>query len=344
MPGTQTPEDGVTPESLGASLDELVKAAAATDLLKGGATVDANRVESSGRVEGEDAKTATVTGGGRAPVPKAMDSMMIGKLADLGFDAGDIAAMAGALTGKAKDDEEEEDDSMEGYVGKMTAHAKGYADKNGGSMKGYMGYPGAHDVTPKMDKAGTVGGEPLAKAMDAYNADPDMGPLLDGTDFFAGFVKTTADQLDGVNATLKKGFGNQEHVNAAMAGAIHQTGTLIKSQSGIIEALGERLGLVERQPQQPRGATSASAAATLAKSMPGEAGAGGGEPLKKHEILSTLSYMNLEKGMREIGGERTAQIIGLLEGGNQCSEQALAAVNDFLMANPTEVQAARTYQ
>ena len=341
MPGTQTPEDGVTPDTLGLSIDELVAAADASALVKGG-TVDGNRIESSGRVDGEDARTAKVTGGGRAPVPKALDSMMIGKLADMGFDVGQIAAMEGALTGKAAAaSEEEEDDSMDGYMGKAGAHAKGYADKNGGSMKGYMGY---HPGVPGMGKSGAVdGAEPLAKAMESYQADPEIGPMLDGTDFLAGFVEKTAGHLDAVNETMAKGFGNQRMVNQAMAGAIHQTGTLIKGQAAIISEMGRRLGLVEAQPLPVRGVTTASAASALAKSMPHEAG-DGREPLKKHEILSTLSYMNLEKGMREIAGERTAQIIGLLEGGNQCSEQALSAVNDFLTANPTEVDAARTYQ
>lgn len=346
MPGTQTPDDGVTVESLGASLDALLKAAEATDILgKGGATVDANRIESSGRVEGEDAKTAKVTGGGRAPAPTPIDNMMIGKLLDLGFDAGEVAAMQGALKVAADGDGDgEEDDSLEGYTGKLLAHAKDHADKNGGSMKGYMGYPGSHDVTPGMGKAGDTGGEPLSKAMDAYAANEAMEPLLDGTDFFAGFVKTTADHLDGVNATLAKGFATQQATNTAVAGALYQTGTLIKSQNAVIEEMGKRLGLVEAAPQPPRGAISATAASAMAKSMPNEAGAGGGSPLNKAEICATLSYMNLEKGIRDIGGERTSHHVGMLEGGNQCSPQVMQAVNDFHAANPTESDAARAYQ
>lgn len=348
MPGTQTPADEITVDSLGTALDELAKAAATTDLLKGGggSTTDANGIQSSGRVEGEDAKTAKVTGGGRAPVPKPIDSMMIGKMVQAGLDAGQIEAMVGMMSGSAgaAADEEEEDDSMEGYVGKMTAHAKGYADKNDGSMKGYMGYPGHKPPAVAMGKSGAGEGEPLAKSLQQYQADPELGPLLDGTDFFEAYVKNTAGQIDAVNATLVKGFGNQGTVNQALAGAVHQTGMLIKGQALVIETLGKRLGLVESTPQPARGATSAPAAAALAKGMPGEAGAGGGEPLRKSEICATLSYMNLEKGIKKIGEQPTYEAIGMLEGGNQCSPEVLQAVNDFHTANPGDSQAARTYQ
>ncbi len=350
MPGTQTPAaaDGVTVDSLGDALDALAQSAAATDLLKGGAggTVDANGIQSSGRVDGEDAKTAAVTGGGRAPAPKPLDNMMIGKLLEAGWDAGQITTLAGAMSGKATaEPEEDEDESMEGYVGKMTAHAQSHYDKNG-SMKGYMGYPGAHDVTPKgMGKAGDAGGgEPMAKSIETYRADPELGPLMDGTDFFTAYVANTATQIDAVNVTLVKGFGDQAGVNRVLAGAVHQTGMLMKSQARVIEELGNRLGLVESTPQAPRGAVSTSAAAALAKAMPGEAGVGAGEPLKKSEIVASLTYMNLVKGMREIGGQRTAELVGMLEGGNQASEETLKAVNDFHVANPSESEAARTYQ
>lgn len=328
---TANAEPEVTVESLGKSLEDLMKAADATALVKGGGG-DGNRVEHSG-TQGSDGKQ----GGGRGSMSDAgsLDDMMIGKLADAGFSADQIATMTGALKGKAAEAEEEEDDDddeeMEGYLSAAKASMKAYAKKNG-SMKGFPGVPFG-----KSGKA--TEGEPLVKSIDQFRKDPDIDAAIDVSPYLEAMTARTAEQIDAMNVNLSKGFGSQATVNRALAGALHQMGTLLKSQSMVVEALRERLGIVERQPNAPKGKTTASA---LSKSMPGEAGRGG-EQLSKAEVLATLSYMNLEKGIRHINGQATSQAIGLLEGGGMVAPAVLKAVDDFHAAHPQESQVARQY-
>ena len=330
MPEAQpATEPEVTVDGLQTSLDDLVKAADATDLIKMG-SVDSNRVEHSG-TQGSDGKQ----GGGRGSGAAQLDKMMIAKFADLGFDANQISAMEGALTGKAADDDDDDDDDeMEGYTGKAKAHAAAYAKANGG-LKGYKGMP--------YEKSGDDGtpGEPLVKSMDEFRKDPDINDAIDVSPYLEAMTARTAEQIDNMNGVLAKGFGNQSVVNRALAGALHQMGQLAKSQSVVIDALGKRLGIVERTPQPQKGVTDATA---LNKAMPGEAGTGGDrQPLKKSEILATLSYMNLEKGIKNINGEATSHCIGMLEGGGMTSPAVLKAVDDFHIANPNESDVARQY-
>jgi hypothetical protein len=323
MPGeTQEPE--VTVDGLDQSLDDLIKAADATDLLKAG-SVDQNRVEHSGTKGSDGAQ-----GGGRGSYGSdaTLDRMMIGKLADLGFDANQISAMEGALTGKATDEDEDEDDE-EAEIGKLRAYMK----DNGGSMKGYKGFG-------KSDTSGDGDGEPMVKSMDEFRQDPDVNDAIDVSPYLEAMTARTAEQIDAVNSQLAKGFGNQSTVNRAMAGALHQMGTLLKSQVAVNEELAKRLGIVERTPNPQKGVTDTSA---LNKSMPGEAGQGGGTPLNKSEILATLTYMNLEKGIKHIDGQPTSQAIGMLEGGNVAAPAVLKAVDDFHSANPTLSEVARQY-
>ncbi len=325
----------VTVESLDSALGDLVKAADATDLIKGPGG-DTSGVEHTGTM-GSDGKQ----GGGRGSYgPDAkLDKMMIGKFADLGFDANQIAAMQGALTGKAGKDGEEaedEDDSMEGYMGKMKGHAAAHM-KAHGSMKGYAGMPfGKSDSAP----GAPSGGEPLVKSLDQFRQDPDINDAVDVSPFLEAMTARTAEQIDAVNQTLAKSFGEQTDTNRAMAGAMYQVGQLLKSQVAVVEALGSRLGIIERQPNPPKGVTGAEG---LKKAMPGEAGAGAGDPLKKAEVLSTLSYMQLEKGIKDIDGQSMTQCIGMLEGGNIAAPAVIDAVNNFHASNPTESAQARKY-
>ena len=90
-----------------------------------------------------------------------------------------------------------------------------------------------------------------------------------------------------------------------------------------------------------RGVTGATA---LNKSLPGEAGATSHNDLSKSEVLNTLSYMNLEKGIRDIGGRKTSDVIGMFEGGNVLDQNTLDAVRGFLSAHPAESQTARQYR
>ena len=53
--------------------------------------------------------------------------------------------------------------------------------------------------------------------------------------------------------------------------------------------------------------------------------------------------MNLEKGMHEINGQRTSELVGLFEGGNVIDEKTVGAVHSFLQTHPNEADAARQY-
>lgn len=53
--------------------------------------------------------------------------------------------------------------------------------------------------------------------------------------------------------------------------------------------------------------------------------------------------MNLEKGMHEINGQRTSELVGLFEGGNVIDEKTVGAVQSFLQTHPNEADAARQY-
>jgi hypothetical protein len=325
----------VTVEGLSSALDDLVKAADATDLIKGD-----GGIEHSGHYD-ERGKV----GGGRASGSDAggLDNMMIAKLTEAGIDAGTIAAFQDFVA-KAKDtdddaDEEpdnDEDDEMSGEMREVIADMHAYAKKNG-SMNGYPGFG-------KSDDGGY--GEPLVKSMDEFRNDRDIADAIDVSPYLEAMTARTADQIDGLRKAISSGFGNQTEVNRHIAAAMHQMGTLVKSQASVIGELGKRLNIVESQPLPAKGATTRTGAQALAKGMPGEAGgpAAGGESLSKSELLSTLTYMNLEKGIKNIGSQRTSEAIYLLEGGNKVDNAVINAANAFLSQNPTEAQAARIYR
>ncbi len=126
-----------------------------------------------------------------------------------------------------------------------------------------------------------------------------------------------------------------------MASSLVMLGGVVKSQSGIINELGKRLGMVERTPNAPKGATSHAQA--LHKAMPGEAGAGGSNELRKSELVATLSYMNCEKRIKDIGGERMTDLIVKAEAGNIVPPHVMAAAQTFLRTHPMEADTAKTY-
>jgi len=291
--------DGIT-----ASLDELVKAADATEVVK---SYGGTNVETSGRYD-EDGKG----GGGMAEAGDmgGLDDMMIGKMAqsliDAGFDAGEIQAFM-----TAKQEDEDEDDEEEEYE------------------------RAAPVAAPE--------GEPMRKAMDEYRDDSDIADAIDVSPFLEALTTRTADQLDGIRKSLLDHRGRTQHVQRATAAAIHQIGTLQKGMADILGALDDRLNLMERQPAGRRSAGSLSGARALQKSMPGEAG-GGGDTLMKSEVIGTLTYMNLEKGISDIGGRGTGQMAMMLEGGGVIDQQTVDAVNGFLAAHPAEADAARNYR
>lgn len=182
----------------------------------------------------------------------------------------------------------------------------------------------------------------FGKSMDHFRADQDLADTIDVSPFLEALTARTADQLDSIRKSAGRFEGQQNFVNQKLAQALHQVGTLVKSQNEIIQALGSRLNLVERTPAAPKGVTQLSGARPLAKSLSGEVG-NAPMQLKKSEILSTLSYMNLEKGMKQINGHSTMELIGLFEGGNVIEPKTVQAVEGFLAAHPNEADAARQY-
>lgn len=243
-------------------------------------------------------------GGGLESNTGGIDTLMIGKMAHaLSTQGFSDAQITAFMTAKMEDEEEEDEEDVEKSL---------------------------------------FGGD-LSKSMDTFREDSDIADAVDVSPFLEALTQRMAESVDKVGAGLTKSVAHQGQVNAAQAAATHQIGTLVKSMAHILDALDSRLNLIERAPAPRKGATSLSGAAAMHKSMPGEAGTGGGQ-LKKSEILKTLTYMNLEKGIKDIGGRSTTEIIGLFEGGNVLDPQTMQAVQGFLSAHPSEAQTARTYR
>jgi hypothetical protein len=305
QPGTSPEEGAVTVDGLQNSLDDLVKAADATDVISKG---NGSGIEHSGRVD-ESGKG----GGGRATASDAggLDKMMVAKLSEAGFDLDTISSFNDYLVGKAKKkDDEEEEEEVEGT-----------------------------------EKGGTPEGEDeLVKSMDEFRADPDINNAVDVSPYLEAMTLKVAEQIDGMRKSIADSHGDQRTVNRAMAAAVHQVGTLLKSQSEVIDTLRERLGIVEKTPLPAKGKTDLSGAKPLEKSMPGEAGGGNGSELSKAETTAVLSYMNLEKGITNIGSVKTADAIYRLEGGNILDPAVGQAIQGWLASNPNEAEVARRYQ
>ena len=294
MPDEQTPEPTVTDEGLSAALDDLLKAADATTLVKGAthSGKGSNSVETGPRVDEDGLSSGALAGDGERG---GIDTLMVAKMTEAGIPADVIANFAAFMSIEVEEDDDEKDEDED----------EDEAEKSYGSS---------------FHKS----------SMDSFREDSDLADTIDVSPFLEALTARTADAIDEVRKSASQFEGQQNHVNQKLALALHQVGTLIKSQHGIIQTLGERLNLVERTPAPQKGATSLSGAQPLAKSLPGELGQGNGAPLKKSEILSTLSYMNLEKGMKEIHGQRTSELVGLFEGGNIIEPRTVEAVESFL--------------
>lgn len=176
----------------------------------------------------------------------------------------------------------------------------------------------------------------------SLRSNPKVAEMLDVTPFLDDFTTQVGEHLTKLHKSVAAGHKQQSDINVKLAQAVHQLGTLVKSQAKVIDVLGQRLGIVEKTPvAPPKGKTRAAA---LHKSMPGEAGAGDPtEQLRKSEVLATLTYMNLEKGISEIGGRRTSDLVVALEAGGVYDQATHAAVVDFLRKNPEEAPIARQY-
>lgn len=334
MSGTQAAESTVTVEGMADALDELVKAADATSLVKAQVSHDRPGGGSGGggvEYSGHHDERGKVGGGGASASDEGgLDHMMIGKLTAAGLDAGTIASFA-AFKKKESDgdgDDDADDEEMQAMKAKMVAHKK-----KTGSLKGF-------DPKAEFGKSGGSEGEPLVKSFDEFRKDPDVAAAIDVSPYLEAMTMRTAEQIDGLNKSFSERFGNQNDMNRKQAAALYQIGSLLKSQSAVIDELAKRLNIVERTPNPPKGVTTAAA---LHKSMPGEAGRPT-EKLSKSELLATLSYMNLEKGIRSIGQQKTSDAVYMLEGGGLVSNEVIQAAQDFLATNPTVAADARSYR
>lgn len=286
----------VAGDALDATLKNLLDSVEKTDLNKGG-------VENSG-THGSGGKQ----GGGQGSESDAgpIDNMMIAKMIQAGVDvktAGQFADfMAAKMRGDGDDDEDDED-----YGKSSAALGKEFAEQLTKSFREHL----------------------------SENLDSEADTMVDITPYLDGLTTTVGEQLEGLNKALAASHASQDKINKALARAVHQMGSLVKSQAKVIDALGHKLGILEKAPvQPPKGKTGT--ATPMEKSMAGEAGGGGFENLTKSQVLSALSYANLVKGQRDINGQRTSDVITNLEAGGVYDERTHAHLQGFLKSLSAE--------
>jgi hypothetical protein len=322
-------DEMVDVEGLEASLQDLIKAADATSIAKayGGTSVEySGRYDEDGKGGGGGAESGDIGG---------LDDMMIGKLSEAGIPADVISAFSAFMSKEEEEEkesegggDEEEEEEEEGEEGKMSAHKKGKFPPEP-EFEGKMGKVSHGRPTAKSQDYD------LQKSMQEFRGDRDIADAIDVSPFLEALTARTAEQLDGIRKSHGQFANSQADVNRAMAGAIYQMGSIIKS-------MGQRLGVVERTPATPRGATRLTGAQAMAKSMPGEVGSGR-ESLSKSELLASMSYMNLEKGIKQINGRSTAELVSLFEGGANIDQGTVGEVEKFLRSHPNESDTARRY-
>lgn len=325
--------NATTIDTMQASLDELLKAADAHGTMRkamGGVDIDTyGHTDERGKTSGGYAEVGDAGKG-----VDLSEEAIVGKMSEIGLNA----MQAGALVGFMKD-------------GGFFDHER---PSPTGKMKGKAG-KGAQPPTPPFvgDADEDFGGEDEDEDEDdeeseemgksfrkSFADDSDIADTVDVSPFLEAVTSRTVESLDALNKSLRRSERKQGAVNAAMAGAMYQMGSLLKSQARVIDALSQRLGLVERQPEAPRGAVTLSGAQAMQKSL-GAGGAGG--TLRKSEMLSALSYMRLEKGMKEINGRSLGEVIYAFEGGGIINPEDAATVERFLATHPAEAQKAKTY-
>jgi hypothetical protein len=332
MAGQNSDGQKVDADELTKSLGDLLKAAGTTEeeaLRKGGAgkdsEMDGTAISTSGHVDEHGAVGGGMAGAGDIGSLSSApweSKMMLAKMMEAGYlsPGPNFAAMAGSdymdkLQGKMKEEEEEEE--MEGKAG-------------GGFVP---------DSRPSPTKKSFA---------DEFSEDAQIQDGIDASDFMESLTTRTTEALDYLGKSLSESQERQGAINVASAHAVHEMGMLIKSQQSVIQELGHRLGIVEREPAPPKGATSLTGAQAMTKSIHNEVGADSGqsgpfEKLNKSQVARTLSFMNLEKGITQIDGDRTADLVCKAEGGGVISENTLDTVKRFLVTNPNLAERALNY-
>lgn len=246
-------------------------------------------------------------GGGITSETGGIDDLMIGKMSAAGFDAGVISDFRAFMEDKKK---------------KAAA---------GGIGTPPMPPFGKSETQPQAHEPGK-----LAKSL---TDDPEIQEAVDASPFMEALVARTTGAIDTLEKSMHSIAVLSTERELVSARALLEVGKIVKSQARVINELGARLGIMERAPvTPPKGRTGTNGAQPLNKS-----GADESARMTKSEVLSTLGYMNLEKGIKQVAGQRTIDVIGLYEGGNVISDAALGEVRGFLTANPHDAPKARAY-
>lgn len=334
-------------DALDASLQDLLKAAetiTGEPLRKG----DGVQIDNSG-THGSDGKQ----GGGQGSMSDAgkLDDIMIGKLTQAGYNASQI----NQILGFAKDvgggsffQHERPSPTMSGKRGGKPPMPpfKGKADED---LDDDDDDDEIEDEGEQQMPPGMRGKRTRKSFAQQYADDPDISDTVDVSAFLESFVARTTDSLDSIDRqfrkAMKKSHGQTESQFVAMAKAFVGLTDFVKAQHGIINELGVRLGVVEKQPAaQPRGVTSLHQhqTRTIEKSMPHEAG-NGSNSLKKSEYAAILTFMNLEKGIKQIAGRSIAMELVPMVESNELPQDVQLEIHNFLRRNPGEAQLAKSY-
>lgn len=346
-------EQTTTLDALDASLNDLLKAAAnitGEPLIKG----DGVQIDNSGTI-GSDGKQ----GGGQGSVSDAgkVEDLMIGKLTAAGFSAPQVHAIVGMMKDASGGSffSHTRPSPSGGKGGDMTGKAgkKPPMPPFAGAADGDFGGDDDEDEGDEEEPDGDEAGGPamrgkrrMGKSLsfdEQFRADPEIGDVVDVSPFMETLTARTTEALDSLGKSLRKSVRRSDEQFAMLAKSTVALGTLVKAQQSVINELGRRLGIVEKQPAPQKGVTQLTGAQPLSKSMPGEAGNGGGT-LKKSEVASVLTYMNIQKGVKEIGGRKIAtDIVPLVESSAEVPAPILAEVHNFLRRNPGEANLAKSY-
>lgn len=341
-------------DALDASLGDLLKAASritGEPLNKGG---DGVSIDNSGTT-GSDGKQ----GGGQGSMSDAgkVEDLMIGKLTAAGFNAAQASSIVGMMkdVGGGSFFSHTRPSPTGGKGGEMTGKARkppvppfaGAADDDFGGDDEGGDDEGDGDEDDEAGGPAMRGKRRMGKSAsfdEQFRADPDIGEVVDVSPFMETLTARTTEALDSLNKSLRKSVRRSDEQFALLAKSTVALGTLVKAQQGVISEMGRRLGVVERQPAPQKGVTALSGThQPMNKSMPNEAGAGG-STLRKSEVASVLTYMHLEKGMKEIGGRKIAtELVPLVESSGEVPANIVGEVQNFLRRNPGEANLAKSY-
>lgn len=347
-----------TLDALEGSLDDLLKAAGAHASLRkamGGVDIDTyGHTDERGKTSGGYAEASDAG----KPIDLSEEAI-VGKMSEAGMNAAQVAHVVGYMkrggmfgrAGAGIDAREHPEGSGQG--GEFFDHER---PSPSGKMKGKAQKPPMPPFTGKADddmddedegdedeggeQPPFMGKGKMRKSFrEDFLGDQDIADTVDVSPFLEAVTTKTVEALDGIASRLHKSESRQGRYNESMAKAMYQIGGLLKSQARVIDALSTRLGIVERTPNAPKGALTGAQA--MQKSL--GANNGGGASLKKSEVLSTLSYMRMSKGMKDINGRAIQDVIYALDGGGIIQPEDIQSVERFLATHPAEADKAKSF-